>query len=178
MRKIFSFVALILLLALPGVAQEHPKAEVFLGYSFARLDTGAPGHQNMHGWNGAIQGNVTPWLGVVADFSGHYGTRTDPATGGDLNINTHQALFGPRISLPAKIRPFAHALFGVARGNAKLFGSTGSESAFGMAVGGGIDAQVSDHVSWRVVQGDYLMTRFLDVNRNNFRLATGLVFRW
>jgi opacity protein-like surface antigen len=166
-----------MLCALPAAAQENPRVEIFGGYSFARLETASPNRSNLHGWNAAIQGNVTSWLGLVGDLSGHYGTR-DIAPGVTQDINTHTFLFGPRVSFPAKVRPFAHALFGVARGNAGLFGSTDSESAFGMALGGGIDVEASRHVSIRLIQGDYLLNRFLDRNRNNWRLAAGLVFRF
>ncbi len=178
MRKLMIFFGLLLLVALPAAAQENPKVEIFGGYSYARFQTASPNRSNLNGWNAAIQGNVTPWFGLVGDFSGHYGTRVDPVTGADLKINTYQALFGPSVALPSRVRPFAHALFGVARGNANLFGSTSSESAFGMALGGGVDAELTNHVSLRLIQGDYLMNRFLKVNRNNFRLSAGLVFRF
>jgi len=178
MRKLLCLFGLVLLLVLPAAAQESsPKVEVFTGFSYARVETADPSRQNLHGWNAAVQGNLAPWLGLVADVSAHYSTRTI-APGIDHNINTYQALFGPRIALPARIRPFAHALFGFARGNAALFGSTSTESAFGMALGGGVDAELSQHVSVRLIQADYLMNRFLDRNRNNFRLSAGLVFRF
>jgi len=49
-----------------------------------------------------------------------------------------------------------------------------------MAAGGGIDADLTDsgRVSWRIIQADYLMNRFFDRNNNNFRLSSGLVFRF
>lgn len=177
MRKLFSLFAVVLFLALPAIAQEHPRVELFAGYSYARVETASPDRSNLHGFNAAIQGNVTSWLGLVGDFSGHYGKR-DVSPAVQRDISTHMALFGPRVAMPARVRPFAHALFGVARGNAAVFGSSASETSFGMALGGGVDVEASDHVSIRLVQGDYLMTRFLDRNRNNFRLSAGLVFRW
>jgi len=175
MRKLSFVAALLAALALPAVAQDH-RVEVFTGYSFARLETPSPDPSNLHGWNAAVQFNATNWVGMVADFSGHYGQR-QLLPGIDRNINTHSAMFGPRVQLPGHFRPFAHALFGVARGSAGVFGSTQSDTAFGMAAGGGLDVG-SGRISYRVIQADYLMNRFFDRNNNNFRLSTGLVFRF
>ena len=173
MRKLLVVLGL-LLLALPAAAQDSHKAELFGGYSYARLNPGglAGNQMNLNGWNASVQGNVTNWFGLVGDFGGNYGSR------GGVNVSTHQALFGPRVTLPAgPIRPFGHALFGVARGNAGLFGSTQSDAAFGMAIGGGLDVG-GGHVAWRLVQVDYLMTRFFDVRQDNARVSTGVVFRF
>jgi opacity protein-like surface antigen len=177
MRKFIVLCGLLLAASLTAQAQEYPRVEIFTGYSYARMTSGSPERSNLNGWNVAIQGNVTDWFGLVADFSGHYGQRT-VGPGIERNINTHAALFGPRIQLPARVRPFAHALFGVAKGSAGLFGSTSSETAFGMAVGGGIDAELTDHVTLRLIQADYLMNQFFDRRRDNFRISTGLVFRF
>jgi hypothetical protein len=175
MRKTLLLAWIFLLAAAPAAAQEPPpRAELYAGYSYARLNPGglAGNEMNLNGWNAAIQGNVTNWFGIVGDFSGHYGTRAG------VDVNTHQALFGPRLTLRGPISPFVHALFGVARGNAGLFGSTESVSAFGMALGGGVDIPLGRHASWRLVQADYLMTRFHNARRDNARISTGLVFRF
>lgn len=174
MRKYLFFLGLLLLLPLQARAQ---KVELFGGYSYQRLETAGVNRSNMSGWNLALQVNANPILGFVGDFSGHYGTR-EVAPGVDKNINTHAMFFGPRVRLPGPVRPFAHALFGVARGSAGVFGSTDSESAFGMVAGGGVDADIGPLVSWRIIQADYVMNRFFDRNNNNFRLATGLVIRF
>lgn len=178
MRRLMLTVALMLAVAGTAAAQDK-KVEIFTGYSFARLETPSPDRSSLHGWNAAIEAKLNPVLGLVADFSGHYGNRT-VLPGIERNINTHAALFGPRLSLPGRVRPFAHALFGVARGSAGVFGSTSSDTAFGMAVGGGVDADLTDGggVSWRIIQADYLMNRFFDRTNNNFRLSSGLVFRF
>jgi opacity protein-like surface antigen len=165
-------------LAVPAAAQDK-RLEVYTGYSYARFETPSPDRSNLHGWNAAVQINASDWFGLVADFSGHYGQR-QILPGVDRNINTYGAFFGPRVRLPGRVRPFAHALFGAARGSAGVFGSTSSDTAFGMVAGGGIDADLTDGggVAWRIVQADYLMNRFFDRNNNNFRLSSGLVFRW
>lgn len=175
MRKLFFVAGLMFALAAPAAAQD---VEVFMGYSFAKIETLGPDRENLHGWNAAVEAKVAPFLGLVADFSGHYGDITIIPPGVDSSINTHHVLFGPRVNLPGPVRPFVHALFGAARGNAGVFGGTDSEWAFGMAVGGGVDANFTDRVAWRIIQGDYLMNRFFARTNNNFRLSSGLVFRF
>lgn len=171
MRKLLVTLGLMLFL-LPAAAHAQ-RAEAFGGYSYARLNPGglAGNEINLNGWHGALQVNPSNWFGLVGDFSGHYGRR---GTG----LNNHLALFGPRVMLPAgPLRPFAHSLFGVARGNAGLFGSTESDSAFGMALGGGLDVG-GGTVVWRLAQVDYLMTRFSARRQDNVRISTGLVIRF
>jgi hypothetical protein len=47
-----------------------------------------------------------------------------------------------------------------------------------MAIGGGIDTNITDQISWRMVQGDYLMTQFGGHAQNNFRFSTGIIIRF
>ncbi|MEK7831876.1 MAG: hypothetical protein AAB401_12360, partial [Acidobacteriota bacterium] len=51
------------------------------------------------------------------------------------------------------------------------------DSAFAMAIGGGLDAKVHDNLAIRLFQTDYVLTRFNDDSQHNFRLSTGLVLR-
>ena len=173
MRKLL-FAAALLVAASTAHAQ---KVEFYGGYSYARVETASVSRSNVNGWNVALQGNYNDFFGIVGDFSGLYGTRT-VAPGIERNVNTHMALFGPRIMVPGAIRPFAHALFGVARGNAGFFGGTGSETTFGMAAGGGIDVSAAPFIAIRLIQADYLMNRFFDRTNNNFRLSAGVVLRF
>ena len=46
-----------------------------------------------------------------------------------------------------------------------------------MALGGNVDVKVTSRVAVRVVEADYLMTRFLGLRQDNIRLSAGLVFR-
>jgi hypothetical protein len=47
-----------------------------------------------------------------------------------------------------------------------------------MALGGGIDAELTDKIHWRLVQADYLLTQFGGGSQNNFRFSTGILFRF
>ena len=57
---------------------------------------------NLNGWEFSGQYKFLPFLGAVADFSGNYGTLHS------ANTREHTFLFGPQISLPGKVSPFAH----------------------------------------------------------------------
>jgi hypothetical protein len=47
-----------------------------------------------------------------------------------------------------------------------------------MAIGGGMDYEIKQGMSWRIIQGDYLLTRFFSQTQNNGRLSTGVIFRF
>ena len=56
-----------------------------------------------------------------------------------------------------------------------------SENAFAMTVGGGVDWNATPHLGIRLVQAEYLLTKFNDgINnrQNDARISTGVVFRF
>src|SRR5213596_2891209 len=75
MQKFAIGVVFLCLLPLAAMAQDTPKAEVFGGYSYLRVNelSGLGIGLNLNGWNGSVTGNVNDWFGVKADFSGQYG---------------------------------------------------------------------------------------------------------
>jgi opacity protein-like surface antigen len=177
-------------------AQETPKVEVFGGYSLARFDDsqGVTGKQIINnGWTGAVSFNFSKNLGAVADFAGYYGTHRTPSftaltcpgcpitfPGIPASTHIHTFMFGPQVSARLNsVTPFAHALFGAAHYHGELGTPplSASDSAFALALGGGLDTRLSKLIAWRV-QGDYLRTSLLQTHENNLRLATGVVFRF
>ena len=166
-----------------------PNANVFVGYSYENFRTNpiAPlatsYSKNFNGFEVSGEGQIFPFLGIVADFSSHYGNATGagplcpgPTCPGSVSYNVHDQtyLFGPRASVSVgKITPFAQALFGVGR----LASSSTSNTSFATAIGGGADWKIAGPFAWRV-QGDYLRTKFFGDHQNNFRASTGLVFRF
>jgi hypothetical protein len=156
-----------LLFLVPLSAQAQDKVELFGGYSYMRLRNSPSA--NLNGWEIAGQYKFTDWLGGVADFDGHYGSANA------IGTSTYTYLFGPQISLPSRVSPFAHLLLGGAHISQAGFGS----SSFSMAIGGGIDVGLfHDQLYWRVIQTDYLMTQFESHAQNNFRASTGIVIRF
>ena len=59
--------AVLLTLGVPlsSAAQETPRAEVFGGYSWTRVDG-----RDMNGWNASVTLNLREWLGISTDISG------------------------------------------------------------------------------------------------------------
>ena len=181
MRKLFLLAALVLILPLTGLAQKAPKAEIFGGYSYLHADDD-DGGLDLHGWNASAAINFTKYAGIVADFSGHYDTATlSPGVRADLSA--YLFLVGPRFTYREHkvLQPFGHVLLGAARSHTSTFGTLGrvkfDDSAFAMAIGGGLDAKVHDRLAVRLFQADYVLTRFNDDSQHNFRLSTGLVLR-
>ncbi len=167
MRRLVLLLGLCAVAALPAAAQQ---TELFAGYSYLRLSNGTS--VNLNGWNVAVERELVGWFGIVADVSGHYGSPSG------VSIDTLQALFGPRLKVDAGlVEPFVHVLFGAARGSAGVFGSTSSDVALGVAVGGGLDIGIGP-VAWRAVQVDYLRTELFGATQNNTRVATGIVLRF
>ncbi len=198
MGRAFQFCTAVLVFslsaALPASAQDIPKLEVFGGYSFLH----AQGRQNLNGWNASVTTNLSSWLGLTTDFSGHYHSQTETLTlplpmpspvRVTFNESFHQFLFGPRLRWRVRehYRPFTHALFGLSRESfrSEVFGFPNplpplidTDGGFAMALGGGFDVPINDWFALRPLQADYLLFRIRGFNRSNFRYSGGVVVRF
>jgi opacity protein-like surface antigen len=189
-HKLAAVAFALLLLTTVGYAQV-PGGNVFIGYSYMSADLASGSRSNLNGWNGSVEGKVLPFVGIVADFSGHYGSGPvdlNPActaiiggscTSLSTSTNVHNFLFGPRVSVSVgKIRPFAHALFGAGHISTSAgFGLSSSDTSFAYALGGGVDYHLIPLISWRV-QADWLQDRFFSNTQNNVRISTGIAIRF
>jgi opacity protein-like surface antigen len=118
------------------------------------------------GWEASVNYHWNNWLGLKADFDGHY--CCDGA-------KMHDFLFGPQITFGhGELSPYVHGLAGVSHGTQAGF----TDTVLAYAVGGGLDVKITDRVSWRLAQADYFGTRYADATQHDFRLSTGLVFRF
>lgn len=172
--KCFAMVVVLVILSLGAVAQDTPKAEVFGGYQYTRLDGGGSG-ANFNGWNGALTGNINKWLGVTSDFSGAYKTVSG------VSVKQYTFTFGPVLAARhnEKFTPYVHALFGGFHASGSAGGSSISTNGFAMLIGGGVDAKLTPHLALRAVQFDWMSLHAEgSTENNNFRISTGLVFRF
>ena len=168
------FLWMLILLGTSAFAQ-LPSGNVFVGYSYLSADLLPGNRANLNGWNASIEGKILPFIGVVADFSGHYGTQGVPFLETNADVSQHDFLFGPRVSVSVrKLRPFAHALFGASHLSQSEFGISNSATAFAYSLGGGLDYRLVRMLAWRV-QADFLQTRFFSTSQNDVRISTGLV---
>jgi opacity protein-like surface antigen len=199
-RWVIFFAALLLFGVSASIAsaqEETPKVEVFGGYSYVRgnLGFGFPGF-NMNGGSASVAYNPNEWLGLVADFGGYH---VGNIGGVPVSGNLYTYLFGPKIAYrEGRWTLFGQTLFGGAHASAGgtalvptagvrpqallLLYESGSANAFAMAIGGGLDANITSHFGVRVIQAEYLMTRFGVVHssdtQNNARISAGVVFRF
>ena len=188
-RFVMILLALLVFAGIAG-AQVPTSGNVFFGYSYQSTEASGfnldgLGRSNMNGWEASLEGKVFPFLGIVADFGGHYGSETvQVATGGgistgqtfssDVNGHEYTVMFGPRVGVPiGKFRPFGEALFGVGHMHTDFDGDT----SFATALGGGIDYKIIKPLAARV-QADYVQTRFFGNTQNNVRISTGLVLHF
>jgi opacity protein-like surface antigen len=146
-----------------AVAQDHPKAEAFIGYSYFR---GTYLNSDYVGFDLSVAGNLNKWFGVVADFSHHH----HPGYGGRVD----SFLVGPKFTSrgTGRANPYCHTMIGAVR--ASEFGSTG----FCWAFGGGVDVKVHRNIAIRVIDVTLIVLREHGSVSGNGRLSAGLVWRF
>jgi hypothetical protein len=176
--------AALFLVASLASAQVRTSGNIFFGYSFENASASALDHltrPNLQGWEGSLEGKLAPWVGLVTDVSGHYGSQTFVVLApSPVNVKVtgheYEVLFGPRVSVPVgKITPFGEFMIGLAH-----IGSGGAfptNTSFATALGGGLDYRLFRPIAVRV-EGDYVHTSFFSTGQNNIRLSTGIVFRF
>ena len=145
----------------PAIAQENPKAEVYLGYA------------GLIGFNGSAAYNINRWFGIVGDYS--YRVAEYYA---DKPLQTFTA--GPRVTLRLipRLTPFAHVLFGGAGSGCAAFSDTAGcqfGTASAMVLGGGLDVQIQKGLSIRAIQIDRIRTHFGEGADTYTGLSFGLV---
>jgi opacity protein-like surface antigen len=152
------------------------RAEAFGGYQYFRLNTGVSGVDsvNLNGWNASVSGFFNDYLGVTGDFGGVYGS---PFT---VSTKVHTFMGGPvlRLHNPSPLVPYAHVLFGGARGSVSALGLSASSTNFAWAAGGGVDLKFAPMLSFRLGQIDFLQIRDSGNSVNNFRYSAGIVLRF
>jgi opacity protein-like surface antigen len=138
-------------------------------------------------------------IGMAADLGGcKYFGQTIPAPISENFSGTgFTFLFGPRLTFRSSspFQPFAELNFGGMRISIKCTDTSVcpaqpsvSKTAFAMTVGGGFDVKLNKKFALRLVQAEYLYTRFgndcaltvctFNNNQNSFRLKSGIVIAW
>lgn len=173
----------------PVQAQDKtPQWELAAGYHYFRANiVPSCGCFNAHGGSASFAVNVNHWFGIAAEF-GAVRAGDVQSSGRDLTIFTYQA--GPRFSIRRSERatPYFHALFGGGRASGSLYDvplpgrtGTGPDSSWALTLGGGLDVKVRERVALRLVQVDWVHTRFHNGANNqqhNLRVTAGVVFRF
>ena len=167
----------------PAPGSDFPPFELSAGYNYIRADDGVV--DNLHGFEISGFVNIRPWLGFGGEFMAGWGSDTKRFF--SITANTTEDryvyVFGPRLKLPISDRftVFGQALFGGAHVHAhasnSFFGGVSADAdAFAMALGGGIDLKLTQRLTWRMVEADYLRMHFNGGWEDDFQASTALVF--
>ena len=175
MKRVWAFILSVVVLCGSATAQVPTKGNVFFGYSYDRTPVVTNHTINSNGWDASLEGKLVPFLGLVVDVDGHYGSGTFSGTSAD--VAAHNVLFGPRVSVQVeRFRPFGEFLVGVGH-ISRSNGISDSDTSFANAVGGGLDYRVAGPVSIRG-QLDWIETRFYGQTQNGVRFSTGIAIHF
>jgi len=156
---------MLLIPAIPALAQEYPRVELFGGYS-ALVSGDIDNLDHFNGIGLDFAWNFNRAFGLVTEFGVH-------KNNGD---RFYSAYSGPRLSFRGERATFfIHAL----AGSFRLPDEGGSRSltVLSLAAGGGLDINVSDNVAIRLFQIDYTPVRFRGEWVNLYRGQTGVTFK-
>jgi hypothetical protein len=174
------------MLAVAAAAQDTPRVETFLGYTYVRANSASnvPAF-SANGGGGQFAYNFNKYFSAVADL----GAIHNGDIGGHLIDNTTaNFLFGPRLSMRyPRIRPYFQVLFGgvylAASSRVSAIAADpvlpgylpgvatpipgqpitarigAQQTAFALTAGGGLDIKINKHLSFRPIGLDYYMTR-------------------
>ena len=189
-----------LLIGVCASAQDVPKVEVPIGFSFVNVHPDQPAITSFNVFGGGVGFvyNFTPLFGVKGDFMGYTQGTGQRVTEngqfvGNVSGNLFTYMFGPQIKKHSgKFQPFGEALFGGAHTNldanlCEVLGTctsgTGSNNGFAMEFGLGLDIPITRSIQIRPVEVDYLYTHFgsnhiagASASQNNFKYFAGINF--
>jgi opacity protein-like surface antigen len=155
-------------------ASAPARFDVGLGYAYMHPD--AEVVKDLNGFTVAGFYNVNSWLAFGGEFSGLYGTETQNFDDGSVktSLDRYLYLFGPQVTVHPcdRTRVYGRVLVGGAHDENKIsfLGDTwgSSADAFALAVGAGVDVQVTRHFSVGP-SFDYVPTHFISPNGNNWQ---------
>ena len=157
----------ILSFVVPASAQQAPRADISVGYSYLR--EGFSGGSNAQGGNLSGAGYLNNWFGIAGDFGVYHVSESG------ISANTYTFLAGPRFSANRNGRTsvFVQALVGGDR----LTAGGGSAHGFSWSTGGGVEFALSHHIALRP-EFDYIGLRFQNNTTHSARASVNIVFRF
>jgi len=187
-----TLLAVLLFTTLAAHAQEFPRWEAFGGFSYANINLGpqagifSPSTKSYYGFDLAANFNPHRIVGLLVDVNFQFGRTTANPPPGFTNIHLQntQLLFGPQFSFRRRrATAFANVLVGV--NNTRLQAQAGTlyedvvrQNDLAVGFGGGLDVTWTRRVAIRAIQAEYVPTRRSGSWENQYRLNTGVVFRF
>lgn len=220
--KIVLTFSLVLMTSLFLSAQTPPddykKAEFFVGYSKGAVDGDTrrfltttddrpdSGSQTFHGFEVSGTYNVSRYIGIKGDFSGHYESGNfsfpdgdllpmpRPTVAGSARNSLYNVLAGVQFkdnASTSRFKPFAHVLVGIGQARTDINAScspaincsnivvpqSDRERGFAGAFGGGLDIRLNERFDLRAGQLDYNPVILDSGTLHNFRLGIGIVIK-
>lgn len=206
--KVVAILAALLSFALTAAAEEPSRFEAYFGYDWIEFNPDTPNIPSFNANGGSSQLVYNFYKGVGITFEGgvvnketfsglfdnrqahfligprygfHNHSRFTPFGeilfgGGYASVSTSLA----DIPLAPSVLP-STAITVPDNVSARL---TASRTSFAMMTGGGVDIRLSKHFTYRLFDADYYLTRPIsfisggNVNKNNFRVTTGVALTW
>ena len=139
--------------------------------------------QNYNGFNAEFNQNLNRHIGIVTSFTGTYNNagyidiRSGRAFG--ARAQRYDLMIGPRYNWRLSgITPFVEGMAGVTHMRVSfddaLVDRRKADTAFAMALGGGLDVHAGEHIDIRAIHVDYLPTFFNGTHQNNVRVGAGV----
>jgi len=153
-----------------------------LGVNYAFFHANAPpsacGCFSLEGGSATIVLNMPTVLSWVGDISVGHANNINATP---QNITILNVLVGPRFSFRTshRVTPYFQALVGASRETSN-YAAVHDVSAFAFSPGLGLNARLTRHLQWNLVEADYLYSQLPNaVNnyQNDLRITTGLAIR-
>lgn len=159
----------------PAMAQVTPSVEIGLGYAYLRDEEI---HESLPlGWYADIAGNLSDWLGLVAEVGGSYKTVHADIGDFDIKFRVHTAMGGLRFSHRGDgANVYLQVLAGAARGTVEVIDESDSVTDFALQPGVGIELGTGGGIGLRV-GGDYRRIFSEGDNASQWRATAAVVFR-
>jgi opacity protein-like surface antigen len=205
MHKSLGLAVLLLLVAGTASAQDYATVETSPAFMYIHTPSIFKGSNSINciGGGGTLAYNFSKLIGLAADLGGcKVLNDNNTILANVINGSEFTFLFGPRFTFrnSSKFQPFFEVNAGGMRlslscqnnavnCNIATNGNSYARTAFAMTAGGGFDIKLSPKFAIRLVQAEYLYTRFgnncngLPIcsgnnSQNSFRLKSGIVIGW
>jgi outer membrane immunogenic protein len=188
LTRVFIY-ALLLSLTRAVMAQQKPKNTIDLSVAYTELHANAPvggcGCFWMAGGTGELAFPIWRNFSAVAEANGEHAGHIP---GFNVGLSLMNGLGGVRLRIPTRslLQPYGEVLFGGVHAFDGYFPApagklpTSYDTSFAMAIGGGLDLAVSQHIWIRVIHADYHYSELRNLQgdrQNQYRLSAGIVIR-
>ena len=170
MVKIVSALLLVVAFVTPALAQDVPPIELGFGYGNLALKSLTPGRHSGFATHQVF--NLNSVL-AIENYLGYYGFGRDPSLG---KIEMISDTFGGKFSF-RRLGPVFYGSAGIGGGWLRFPDlGAGTNSAFAIKLGGGVDVPINDTFAWKV-DVSRMSIHFFEQWHSGVNISTGIVFK-